>query len=190
MTGIVIGITGLQGAGKDEAARFFARKGFYEYSLADELRAILREQQKVVDRDALLALGNELRAAHGTGYLAALVRLKLKRPAVVNSIRNPGEVEELRKAGDFFLVNVTAPVEARYQRVVARRREGEESLTFDEFRAKEARELAGPETGQQLLNVASMADAVVANDSTLEALREKLEDLYRMLQSRYTKETQ
>lgn len=183
---LVIGITGLQGAGKDEAAQFFVEKGFHAYSLSDELRAILRSRGQAVNRDALLRLGNELRAAHGPGYLAALVRAKLKRPAVVTSIRNPGEVEEFRKERHFVLLTITAPLEERYRRLVARGREGEGSLTLEEFSSQEARELSGPETGQQLRAVAALADAVVENDSTIEAFRVKLDDLYQTLLARYT----
>jgi dephospho-CoA kinase len=184
---MVIGVTGLLGAGKDEVAKFFVSKGFYSYSLSDELRAILRERGEAPQRDALFRLGNELRARYGTGYLASRVRQKLKRPAVVTSIRNPGEVEEFRKDSDFALLNVVAPLEMRYERLLRRGREGEESLTLEEFRMKEARELEGSETGQQLGQVAAMADFVVENDSTLEALHEKLEQLYEILKKRYTK---
>jgi dephospho-CoA kinase len=115
------------------------------------------------------------------------VRQKLKRPAVVTSIRNSGEVEEFRKDSDFVLLNVVAPLEMRYERILRRGREGEESLTLEEFRMKEARELEGSETGQQLGQVAARADFVVENDSTLEALHEKLEQLYELLKKRYTK---
>jgi len=185
---MVIGVTGLLGAGKDEVANFFVSKGFHSYSLSDELRAILRERGEEPDRDALFRLGNELRARYGTGYLASRIRQKLERPAVVTSIRNPGEVEEFRKDSDFVLLNVVAPLEMRYERVIRRRREGEETLTLEEFRMKEARELEGSETGQKLGQVAAMADFVVENDSTLEALHARLEHLYRMLKTRYTKE--
>lgn len=186
---MVIGVTGLLGAGKDEVAKFFVQKGFHSYSLSDELREILRERGEAVSRDALFRLGNELRAAYGTGYVARRIRAKLlRRPVVVTSIRNPGEVEELRKERDFFLVNVVAPDDVRYRRLLSRAREGEATLTLEEFRKKEARELFGSETCQQLAAVAAMADFTVVNDSTFEALHEKLERLLGEIRTRYTGE--
>jgi dephospho-CoA kinase len=174
---LVIGLTGLIGAGKGEVARYFTKKGFHYYSHSDELREMLREKGQETSRDNLFQLGNRLRAEYGPGYITQRIRAKMQRPAVVDSIRNPGEVEELRREKNFVLLAVEAPIEIRYQRVMTRTREGEEKLTLEAFREKEERELQGSATNQQLLKVAGLADYAVKNDSTLESLRKKLDRL-------------
>jgi dephospho-CoA kinase len=175
---LLIGLVGLFAAGKGEVAKFFMDKGFHYYSLSDELREMLRSEGKEITRDALHELGNRLRTEHGAGYLAELIRQKIKYPAVVDSIRNQAEVEELRKEKHFVLLSVESPIEVRYQRVLARMREGEGILSLEEFRQKEEMELAGSEAEQQTAKVIEMADCIVKNDSTLEALYTQLETLY------------
>ena len=69
-------------------------------------------------------MGNRLRAEYGPAVLAERVKAKLSpdQNYVVDSIRNPYEVESLRARGDFHLLHVDAPVAIRYERV--RRRGG------------------------------------------------------------------
>ncbi len=181
---MIVGVTGLIGAGKDEVAKFFAKKGFHLYSLSDELRLILSKRGEEISRESLFRLGNELREKYGAGYLASLVRSKLQRPAVVTSIRHPAEVKELSKEPDFILINVTAPQKERYRRIVERGREGEANLSFEEFCERERRELSGPKNSQQLQAVLDMAEIVIENNSTLEDLYQKLELLYQKLNSK------
>jgi dephospho-CoA kinase len=93
--------------------------------------------------------------------------------SVVDSIRNAAEVAYLRGLGDFFLIGVDAPVEIRFERARLRGR-NESAATLEEFRAKEAEELRGGETGQQLEACLRLADVLIVNDGTLEELERKL----------------
>jgi len=187
---MTIGITGTFGAGKDEIARFFEDQGFHRYSHSDELRQIASEKQLDETRDVLFQLGNQLRKEKGNEILSKIILKKLKKPAVILSIRHPDEVLEYRKGlKDFILLSVDGPQKLRYQRLVLRKRAGEDKESFKDFVRKEERELYGQVEGQQIAKVMAMADVRVDNNfGTLELLDQKLTTLYQELQSIYNKE--
>lgn len=171
----LIGLTGTNGSGKGEAAAFFKKKGYAYFSLSDVIRDELHKEGKVDSRDNLIKKGNELRKKHGPDILARMVREKVKGKAVIDSIRNPSEVEYLRKEKDFILLAIDAPVELRYERVQRRGRQ-ESVSTLEEFRRKEKEEMTDSEKGQQLHSCMKMADFVIMNEGTLEDLHLKLEE--------------
>lgn len=171
----LIGLTGTNGSGKGETAAFFKKKGYAYFSLSDVIRDELHKEGKVDSRDNLIKKGNELRKKHGPDILARMVRKKVKGKAVIDSIRNPSEVEYLRKEKDFILLAIDAPVELRYERVQRRGRQ-ESVSTLEEFRRKEKEEMTDSEKGQQLHSCMKMADFVIMNEGTLEDLHLKLEE--------------
>lgn len=172
----LVGLTGRNGAGKGEAAAFLRSRGYAYFSLSDILRDELAARGEPPSRDNLIRVGNELRTRFGPDILARRTLAKVKGPAVIDSIRNPREVEFFRAQGGFILLAVEAPLQVRYERSRARGRD-ESASTLEEFRRKEEEELRGGETGQQLLACLAMADLTVTNDATLEDFRRKLQEV-------------
>jgi len=172
----IIGLTGTNGAGKGEVAAYLKGKGYTYFSLSDLVREELRKKEKDATRNNLIKMGNELREKFGPDILAKRVMEKVKDRAVIDSIRNPSEVEHLRKQKDFILLSIDAPVELRYERAKKRGRE-ESATTLEEFIKKEEEEMTDYEMGQQLLNCMKTADYTIINDSSLENLHKKLEEL-------------
>jgi dephospho-CoA kinase len=171
----LVGLTGTNGAGKGEAAAYLGRKGYGYRSLSDVLREELAARGLAASRDNLIAIGNELRARFGPEVLPRRTMAKIIGPTVIDSIRNPSEVEYLRRQEGFILIAIDAPIEIRFARAQARGRD-ESAATLEEFRAKEEVEMAGSETGQQLARCMAMADRTIANDGTLEELWRKVEE--------------
>ena len=178
---IVIGITGRNCAGKDTVAQALLARGFESYSLSDVLREELRRRGQEVTRPALIALGNELRAAEGPGTLAQRVQsmMTTDRVALV-SVRNPVEVETLRALPHFVLVGVDAPVAIRFARESSRGRESAPA-TLEAFMELEERENTANPNAQQLDATMGLADHVLVNDGTLEDFEAKVSDLLAML---------
>lgn len=172
----LIGLTGTNGAGKGEAAAFFKKKGYVYFSLSDLLREELQKKGKQVTRDNLIEIGNNLRKKFSPDILAKRVMKKIKGRAVIDSIRNPREIEYLKKQKNFILLSLDAPVELRYERVKKRGRD-ESATTLQEFIEREANEMTKQEKRQQLQNCMKLADYSVINDGTLENLHKKLEKL-------------
>ena len=171
----LVGLTGTNGAGKGEVAAYLGKKGYGYLSLSDVLREELAARGLAASRDNLIVIGNELRARFGPDVLARRTMAKVLGPTVIDSIRNPSEVDYLRRQDGFVLIAIDAPIEVRFARARARGRD-ESAATLEEFRAKEDVEMAGGETGQQVARCMAMADRSVMNDGTLEELWRKVEE--------------
>ena len=175
---MLIGLTGRNAAGKGEVARYLQTKSFYYYSLSDVIRDEIRSRGLQPTRDLLIAVGNELRQKYGANILAerVLERIEDDKHYVIDSIRNPAEVEAFRAAKHFKLIRVEAPQEVRFRRILSRRRESD-PRTFEEFIELEKREAEGEETSQNLVKVGLMADHTLTNDGPLETLYPKIDEL-------------
>lgn len=180
---MIIGLTGKNGSGKGEAARFLTESGYEYYSLSDILREELQSSGKEITREHLIEIGNDVRAKDGAGALAerTLAKLGPEAHAVVDSIRNPFEVEALRRRRDFHLLSIEGDAQVRFERVKRRGRESDPE-TYEQFLEVEAREAQTPNPATQQLNrTAAMADAVVCNNGTIDELRDQVRQVIQAL---------
>jgi dephospho-CoA kinase len=152
-----------------------ASAGFTVHSLSDEVRHEATRRGLDHSRDNLIHIGVDMRARHGPGALARRVLPRLRDKAVVDSIRNPGEVAVLRRVPRFLLLGIDAPQELRFQRSLRRGRLGD-GATLEEFARKEKRENSSTRAGQQLLATLALADIVIDNDGTIEELRRRVQE--------------
>ena len=175
---MLIGLTGRNAAGKGEVAEYLKKNGFNYYSLSDVIRDEVRKRGRQPTREILIQVGNELRQKYGASILAERILEKIEggKDYVIDSIRNPSEVDTLRAAKNFKLIRVEAPVDVRFRRTLARNRESE-AQTLEAFMDVERREAAGNATSQNLIKVESMADDFLVNDGTLEKLYKAIDEL-------------
>lgn len=183
MSRLIIGLTGTNGAGKTAAADHLQSQGFAFVSLSDEIRHELRAQGHDLTRDNLMDAGNRLRREHGRAVLAerALARMAAERDYVVDSIRNPAEVDALRTEPGFHLIHIDAPIDVRYERVCRR---GDERVptSFADFEAQEQREMESDDPGKQRLAATwKMAERVIINGTGLDELAAALEEMLESL---------
>ena len=179
---MIIGLTGRNGAGKGTVATWFTSRGFQYTSMSDAIRRDLRERGLAVTRDNLIAGGRRLRTAGGAAVLGTRSLDHIAATGgtqwVVDSVRNPAEVEALRADPTFALVDVCAQARTRYERVVARNRGGD-AESFAEFLRQEEAELNSTEAAaQQLIATAALADLQVDNDGDVDALYARLAAAY------------
>jgi dCMP deaminase len=174
---MIIGLTGENCAGKGTTSEYMRKKGFYYLSLSDVIREELKASDTEVTRDNLIAKANELRTKFGAGILAekTLQKLKGDRNYVIDSIRNPSEVEALKAKGGFFLFYITAPPETRFVRMRLRDREGDPN-TFEAFqRIEELEAQNADKTKQNLSGTAAMANKTIVNDADLPRLYDQID---------------
>jgi dCMP deaminase len=186
---MIIGLTGRNGSGKTAVAEYLTSRGFEYHSLSDEIRREIRDRGLEITRDLLIEVGNELRSKFGPGILAERILRSLEsdRNYVVDSIRNPSEVEVLKRRRDFSLLAVEADQQTRFERSRSRGRE-RAAQTLEQFIEEEARELDSDDPASQQLNeTQSKADLIVSNNGTLEELHRQLDALLPPLMSRFSR---
>lgn len=179
MPPMIIGLTGKNGSGKGEVAKYLQERGFHYYSLSDVLREEAVKEGKEISRDVLVELGNRLRSQHGPSVLAEKIfsRLDPEKHYVIDSIRHPSEVQVFRRRSDFLLAMVRAPERLRFERLRQRGRERDPKV-FEEFLELEAKEAKSANASdQQLDGTISLNDTVIENTSSLKMLHEKIKEV-------------
>ena len=179
---MIVGLTGKNAAGKGEIAKHLQSMGFVYFSLSDALREEATKRKLNHSRDNLINLGNELRKKFGKGILAKKINEKIReekakgnKDFVIDSIRNPGEIQELRKNEGFLLVGVVTDEKIRFQRLLNRGRVGD-AATFEEFRKHEERENNDEESGQQLDKCLMMADKHISSNGTIDEANSEFDE--------------
>lgn len=169
LPGLIVGLTGKFAAGKGTVADLLVARGFAYHSLSDVIREELKRRGVPESRENLTEAGNSLRREHGPAALAIMIRERLLDGGrhIVDSIRNPAEVEILKALPGFFLVGVDAAREVRFERLRARDRQGDPT-TWEQFCALEDRETHSTDpTTQQLSATWRAVDETLMNDGTV-----------------------
>ena len=175
---MLIGLTGQNASGKGEVSKALEGRGFEYHSLSDAIRDEVRSRGIEPSRENLIETGNELRQKHGSAVLAQRILQKIDPDGnyVIDSIRNPAEVETLRGAGYFRMVHVTADSTTRFKRILQRGRENDPE-TYEEFMELEKREATGAAYSQNLDEVRELADQTLENNGSLEELQATVDEL-------------
>jgi dephospho-CoA kinase len=179
---MLIGITGTNGAGKGAVVEYLvSAKGFSRYSaravIMDEVRA--RHLSKM-DKDTMRDVANELRKEHGAAYVIEQLYAMAEGEGniVLESVRTIGEAEFLKGHGAHILA-VDADKKTRYERITERGTD-DDQLTFEEFSAREDREMASSDPwDMNVFGVMQLADAEVTNNGTLEELHLQVDEALR-----------
>jgi dCMP deaminase len=186
---MIIGLTGKNGSGKTVVCEYLKSRGFVYRSLSDEIRKEIQESGREITRSTLIETGNSLRNEFGPAVLAErmLADLDDDQNYVMDSIRNPSEVNALRKREDFTLLGLEADPEIRFRRSRERGRENA-ARTLERFLEEESQELDSKDPARQRLNATmDMADLLVSNNGTLEELHRRLDQLLPPLMSRFNR---
>ncbi len=172
----VIGIVGLPGSGKSEAAAVARELGIPVVTMGDVIRAACRDR----GLDPAEHHGEVAQALRQEGGPAAIAEASLPHirsalsdadTVVVDGIRSDAEVDRFEEAfGDAFtLVRIEAPFEVRAARLETR---GRDNTAVESLQERDDREL-GFGMGEAMEN----AHVVIENTGTLEEFHAKIRDL-------------
>ncbi len=177
---MIIGLTGTLGSGKGAILEYLQSMGFKHHSTSNEVRKEAKLRGIEITRTALQNLGNEIREKEGGSALIGRILKKMDpyELNIIDGIRNPAEVRELKKLPNFFLIAIDAPKKIRFQRLLERNRESDPK-TWEEFLEIDSRDQGKNETknGQQSSACAEMADFNIYNDGNLEDNFERIRDI-------------
>jgi len=180
---MIIGLTGPMASGKSTIVAALQKIGYKLVTLSDMVREECRRQGKPEEREVLMEVGHGLREKYGAGVLGKRALEKIGAEGgdkwIVDGIRNPAEVTELRTHPDFILIANTAPEEKIIERIFFRKR-ADDTLDPEAIRHKLHREMGEgePPDGQQVGKCIEMADYVFENIMPFEKVEEEFLKFY------------
>lgn len=178
---MIVGITGTLGAGKGTIVDYLVTKnGFRHLSVREYIKKQLQQHGLPINRDTMTNLANQLRALHGPSFIVDKLyeeALHNPSPAIIESIRTPGEIASLRARGSFVLLAVDADPMIRYKRITQRASETD-SVDYRTFLANEEREMHSQNPNHQnLAECIRQADYRLINNGTTDELYQQLDQI-------------
>ena len=176
----IIGITGTLGAGKGTIVDYLVnKKGFAHFSVRQYLIDVMKQKGLEINRDNMVVTANDLRARHSPSFiieeLYKMARQQNKN-AVIESIRTPGEIDFLKKQGNFLLLAVDADPKVRFERIKLRQSDTDH-IDFKTFLENEQREMNATDPNHQNLHACiERADIRLTNNGTRDELYRQLEE--------------
>ena len=175
----VIGIVGMPGSGKSEAAAVAREAGVPVVTMGDVIRAECRDRG-LDPAECHGQVATALREEHGPAAVAErslpLIEAALEESAtvLVDGIRSDVEVEAFQAAfgEDFLLVSIEAPFEVRAARLADRGRDKPAAEGGEDLAERDEREL-----GFGMGRAMDEADLVIENVDSLATFRERIRAL-------------
>ncbi len=178
MSKLILGFTGQIACGKGTVAEYLEKR--YQastYRFSTMLRDILDRLYLEHSRNNMQLLSSTLRQNFGEDTLARVMANDVEHDTnqiiVVEGIRRPDDILYLGTIPGFVLVAIEADMKVRYDRIVARGENTDDTTkTFEQFQADHEQE---PE--QKIAAIMREASEVINNDGTLEDLHTQLDAL-------------
>lgn len=177
---IVIGVTGMPGAGKDTVRDIVSKYGFPVVVMGDEVRAEAARRGLEPTPENLGKIMLQIRAEEGPEVLARRCIPKIRalgsRVVVIDGLRSPHEVKEFRKEfPKFRVIAIHASPETRFKRLLNRGR-SDDPRDWETFRERDQRELS-----VGIGEVIAMADYMIVNEGSIERLKREIKRVIRRI---------
>lgn len=178
MQKIIFGLAGEVASGKGTVSKYLQEKyGARAYRFSDFLRATLDVWHLEISRDNMAKLSLIMRQGFGEDVFSRALAEEISKSEgeifVFDGIRRISDIDYLKDMEGFRFVYVETSLEKRYERIIKRGENSDEvGKTFEQF--KKDHEL---ETEVGIKELKNNADIVIKNNSTLEDLQKKIDEL-------------
>ncbi|NUM31737.1 MAG: AAA family ATPase [Bacteroidetes bacterium] len=181
----IIGITGTLGAGKGTIVDYLTKNfGYIHFSVRNYLIEVIKGKGGEPNRDSFVTTANELREKNGASFIIDELynkALKTNSNCIIESIRTVGEIESLRKKGNFILFAVDADIKLRYSRITERASETDK-INLETFIENENREMHSTDPNMQNLSACmSLADFSFLNNGKVDELYLNVDNVMKFL---------
>jgi len=189
---MIIGITGPIASGKNSVAKILSKKLNYKIvNLSEIVEEEIKRRNLPLKRENYQKIGNEMRKKYGSDILVKMAVTRLNRKnGIINGIRNPGEIEYLKKrfGNNFILILVNASDDfdisrnVRFERLL-KRAGPNDPKTWKEFLEIDEKDLGlgEPEYGQRVAECMEMANEIIINNSSMHELEKKVERFHQIV---------
>ena len=156
-------------------------RGFVRFS--QPLTDVLARLHQINSRAELVALGTYLRQRFGDNILAKVVVHDILQAGskliVIDGMRYQAEYTECTQLEDFQLLNITAPLNMRFERTRLRlEKADEQTMSYDEFTQREQ-----DATEREIVDLQRLANHTIQNDGSPEELYRAVDQWFVTLQA-------
>lgn len=170
---IILGLVGEMSSGKGTAADYLINTySAVSFRFSTPLRDVLNRLHIDISRTNMQKLSTNLRENFGQDLLAKIIAEDVKNSQneiiVIDGIRRMEDIKYLRDLPDFTLVHLSVNIETRFNRIIKRgENQDDTTKTLEQFKKEHQ-----AETELEIPVVASNANIVIDNSG-------KVEDLYK-----------
>lgn len=185
MKKIILGLVGPIASGKGTICQYLKEKhNASVYRFSTILRDILDRLYLEQSRDNLQDLSLDLRKRFGDDLLALVIAKDVENEKneiiAIDGVRREPDIKYLKELPGFHLVYIDADQKIRYERIVKRGENSDDTQkTFAEFKKDEKKEAE-----QQIKGVAKLAELTLDNNGTLDELYQQIEEILLKVESR------
>lgn len=173
---LIIGLAGEIASGKGTAAKYLVEHhGAITYRFSTILRDVVRRLHLTEDRDTLQKISTFMRKEFGEDTLAKVMFEDAKHDAhtliVIDGVRRLEDVKYLRELPEFKLAYITAPMRTRYERLVLRGENVDDTTKkYEDFEKDHQRE-----SEREITKLEPFAQEVIDNTGSLPELYTQLD---------------
>ena len=184
MSKVILGFVGPIASGKGTVCQYLKEKqqaSVYRFSTI--LRDILDRLYLEQSRDNMQNLSLDLRQRFGDDLLASVIAKDVGSDSAsviaVDGVRREPDIKYLKELPGFHLINITADQKVRYDRIVKRGENADDTQkTFAMFKEDEQKEAE-----LQIKKVAKLAEFTINNNGTLDQLGQQVENILEKIQT-------
>ncbi|MFA5770630.1 MAG: hypothetical protein WC894_04015 [Patescibacteria group bacterium] len=185
----IVGVVGQIASGKGILVNYLTNHfAFSSFSLSSIVHDELKKKGvKKFTRQTLQDVGDELRRGYGDRVLAQrtleVINEQKKGRIIVEGIRNPGEIEFLKKNSDnFILIGISVNRKLRFERLLARGKEWDPK-TYEDFLKVDRRDIGVGQnkSGQQVAKCLTYSDYVLSNNKDVKDFERKIKELMKKI---------
>lgn len=174
---IVLGVTGMPGAGKATVKEMVQKMSYSLVVMGDEIREETKRRKLKPTPENIGTVMLKLREEEGPYVVAKRCIPKIRkakgRVVIVDGIRSPYEIEEFKKHfPNFILLAIYASPETRFKRLSKRKR-SDDPKGWETFMERDLREL-----NVGLGNVIATADYMIVNEGMKAQLKRKVCEVF------------
>ena len=181
---LVIGLTGMPGAGKSVVVKALQDAGYSVVAMGDVIREETAKKGLPPTPQNIGKVMLELRALGGENVVAehCIPKIEEKESSIVlvDGIRSYAEVEVFQKNfARFTLVAVHASPQLRFNRLSVRGR-SDDPKSWELFRERDAREL-----NVGIGKAIALAEYIIINDDSIEVLSDRAKQILRQVEQKW-----
>jgi dephospho-CoA kinase len=178
MTKIILGLAGEIASGKGTTAKYICEK--YDGSshrFSTMLRDLLGRVYLPESRENMQKMSTVMRENFFDDILSSVIAKDVEKDEhqiiAIDGVRRLADISYLQKIPGFKLVYIEAEMEKRYERIINRGENTDDTTkTFDDFKKDHEREAE-----RQIKDLKSHAEYVIDNSGSLEELYEQIDSI-------------